>query len=134
MIVVDTSVWIDLFAGRTDLAHVELLLSLVDSDHPIGLTDVVLTEVLQGIRHRRDLQRVDDELSAHEILRLEGLDDFRRAADLYQRCRAEGVTIRRSSDCLIAAVCVREEVPLLHADADFDRLAAHTPLEVVRLP
>ena len=133
MIVVDTSVWIDVFAGRTDLAHVELFLGLVDSDHPIGLTDVVLTEVLQGIRHRRDLQRVDDELSAHEILCLEGLDDFRRAADLYRRCRAEGVTIRRTTDCLIAAVCVREHAALLHADADFDRLAAHTSLEVVPL-
>jgi predicted nucleic acid-binding protein len=41
------------------------------------------------------------------------------------------VTIRRTLDCLIASVCVREDLPLLHADADFDRLAACTPLRVV---
>lgn len=42
-----------------------------------------------------------------------------------------GTTIRRTSDCLIAAVCIREGVPILHADTDFDRLARHSDLAVV---
>lgn len=134
MIVVDTSVWIDAFAGRRALPHVQALLSLIEKDRQVGLTDVVLTEVLQGLRSKSEVKRLDATLSAHEILRLDGLDDFRRAAELYRRCRTVGVTIRRSADCLIASVCIREQVPLLHADADFDRLARHTELRVLSGP
>jgi predicted nucleic acid-binding protein len=130
MIVVDTSVWIDWLNDR-DTAQTDRVASVLVEDGPIALTDVVLAEVLQGIRDRRQVRRVDEVLSAHEVLRLESLDDFRQAAELYRACRRRGATIRRTTDCLIAAVCVREALPLLHADADFDQLAAHTALQVV---
>ena len=61
----------------------------------------------------------------------EGLADFRAAAAMYRAARQQGIIIRRTSGCLIAAVCVRESVPLLHADKDFDRLASATALSVV---
>jgi predicted nucleic acid-binding protein len=65
------------------------------------------------------------------ILQLSGLDDFRRAAGLYRAARRRGLTIRRTLDCLIASVCIREGAALLHADGDFDRLASCTALTVV---
>jgi predicted nucleic acid-binding protein len=52
------------------------------------------------------------------------------AVSVYRAARAEGVTIRKTLDCLIAAPCVRTGAPLLHADADFDRLASCTPLRI----
>ncbi|MGI8594900.1 MAG: PIN domain-containing protein, partial [Solirubrobacteraceae bacterium] len=69
-------------------------------------------------------------LRAFPVLRLEGLEDFVLAAALYRRARSAGVTIRKTLDCLIAAPCVRTNAPLLHADADFDRLASCTELRV----
>jgi len=48
----------------------------------------------------------------------------------YRTARRHGVTIRKTLDCLIAAPCVRAAAPLLHADADFDRLATCTPLRI----
>lgn len=48
-----------------------------------------------------------------------------------QARRAE-ITIRKTLDCLIAAPCVRDGIPILHSDADFDRLATCTPLEIFR--
>jgi hypothetical protein len=81
---------------------------------------------LQGLAIEREVERVDDHLSVFEILRLRDLSDFRRAAALYRAARQQGVAVRRTRDCLIAAVCVRERTPLLHADADFDRLAKVT--------
>jgi predicted nucleic acid-binding protein len=71
---------------------------------------------------------------AFPILRLEGLDDFALAAELYRRARQAGVTIRKTLDCLIAAPCVRSGAPLLHADADFDRLASCSSLRIWPLP
>jgi hypothetical protein len=131
VIVVDTSVWIDFFAGR-DAPHVTRLLGCLDrGDEEIALTDLILTEVLQGLATEREVERVDGHLSVFEILRLRDLSDFRRAAALYRAARQQGVTVRRTRDCLIAAVCVRERAPLLHADADFDRLAKVTDLVTV---
>jgi predicted nucleic acid-binding protein len=80
------------------------------------------------------VRRVDDRLSVLEILRLRDLSDFRHAAALYRSARRAGVTIRRTSDCLIASVCVREQVRLLHADSDFDRLAKVSDLDVLVVP
>lgn len=51
---------------------------------------------------------------------------------MYRAARVHGHTIRRTLDCLIASVCVREGAALLHADADFDRLALASALQVHR--
>lgn len=131
MIVVDTSVWIDFFADR-DTPQVDYLAArLDDGEEELALTDLILTEILQGLRTDFEVRRVDQRLSDFEVLRLRDLSDFRRAAALYRSARHQGVTIRRTSDCLIASACVREGVPLLHADRDFDHLARVTELATV---
>lgn len=129
MIVVDTSIWIDVLNER-DSRGVARCVELLEGGAPLALTDVVFTEILQGFRDQDDARRVENHLRAFPILRLEDLDDFALAADLYRSARRAGVTIRKTLDCLIAAPCVREDVPILHADEDFDRLAACTSLRV----
>jgi len=129
VIVVDTSVWIDVLNDSATPAARHCV-ELLEADADLALTDVVLAELLQGLRSDREAERVEERLRAFTVLRLESLDDFVRSAALYRTARRSGVTIRRTLDCLIAAVCVREDVPILHADADFDRLASCTPLRV----
>jgi predicted nucleic acid-binding protein len=129
VIVVDTSVWIGFFRGVTS-PRVEQFVTLVEDDAGIALTDVILTEILQGLRSDADVRRVERRLGAFEVLRLEDLDDFRRAASLFRAARRKGITVRRTLDCLIASVCIREDVALLHADADFDRLASCSRLRL----
>jgi predicted nucleic acid-binding protein len=128
--VVDTSVWVDFFRDRATW-QVEHLADLIADDEPVALTDIVLTEILQGLPDNRLVRRVERRLLAFDVLRLETLDDFRRAAALYRQARTKGITIRRTLDCLIASVCVRDDIALLHADAAFDHLAARTNLRVV---
>lgn len=48
MILVDTSVWIDFFAGR-DLPHVQMLEQLIQADADLALCGIILTKVLQSI-------------------------------------------------------------------------------------
>ena len=133
MIVVDTSVWIDFFAGRDDQAHVQQLLRLIDDDAGIAITDIILTEILQGLRDERSVERVEHRLEAIDVLRLHTLADFRSAAALYRQARRQGITIRKTLDCLIAVVCIREGCPILHNDRDFDQLAGATALTVHRV-
>ncbi len=123
LIVVDTSVWIDVLAGRRT-KQARRCVELIERGDPVALTDVVFTEILQGLSSDGDVELVERHLRAFPILRLEGLDDFALAASLYRDARKQGVTIRNTLDCLIAAPCVRTGAPLLHADADFDRLAS----------
>ncbi len=129
MIVVDTSVWIDVL-NEVESERAIRCAGLVRDGAPVALTDVVLTEVLQGLRTDREAQLVEARLRAFPVLRLQALEDFALAASLYRAARRQGVTIRRTLDCLIAAVCVRENAPILHADMDFDRLAGCTALRV----
>ena len=129
MIVVDTSVWIDVL-NETPAPQAERCVELIERGDPVALTDVILTEVLQGLRSEREARLVEGHLRAFPILRLEALEDFVLAADLYRAARRAGVTIRKTLDCLIAAPCVRSGAPLLHADDDFDRLATCTPLRI----
>jgi predicted nucleic acid-binding protein len=129
VIVVDTSVWIDVLNER-DTPQATRCVELIEGGEPIALTDIVFTEILQGFRSDREARLVEGHLKAFPMLRLDGLDDFALAAELYRRARSAGVTIRKTLDCLIAAPCVRTGAPILHADADFDRLAECTPLRL----
>ncbi len=129
-VVVDTTVWVDLFRGHLSYPHVEEFLRLIDADDGIAITDVILTEILQGLTSEEAVERIERKMAPFDVLRLEGLDDFRLAATLYRRARTRGRTIRRTLDCLIAAVCIRHDVPLLHNDRDFDHLASTTELQI----
>ena len=132
MIAVDSSVWIDFFANRPT-PHVSFLERYIRRNpSEIALVDIVLAEVLQGLGDD-DVPRVESTLLDLDVLKMQWISDFRAAAGLYRCARKSGVTIRGTVDCLIAAVCIRENVPLLHADADFDRLAELTQLTTIRV-
>jgi predicted nucleic acid-binding protein len=129
VIVVDTSVWIDVLGGRRT-RQARRCVELIEGGDPVALTDVIFTEILQGLRSDDEARVVERHLRAFPVLRLEGLGDFALAASLYRTARREGVTIRNTLDCLIAAPCVRTGAPLLHSDADFDRLASCSSLRI----
>jgi hypothetical protein len=131
MIVVDTSVWIDWFADHST-PQVEYFADCLEREsEDFALVALSVTEVLQGLRDDKDVRRVERDLSAFTILGLSHMSDFRAAAGLYRAARKKGITIRSTIDCFIAAVCLREDLPLLHSDRDFDRLAELTTLSVV---
>ena len=129
VIVVDTSVWIDVL-NEHDTPQAKRCVDLLEDGAPLALTDVVFTEVLQGLRTEEEASRVERYLRLFPILRLETIEDFGLAAHLYRQARRAGATVRKTLDCLIAAPCVRENAPILHADEDFDRLASATPLRI----
>ena len=94
------------------------------------ITDAVILEVLAGARPHEvaDTRRL---LYGCGYLGTWPRDDWEEAAAIFRRCRQQGVTPGSRIDCLIAAVALRNDVPVLHHDADFDRIAACTGLEVV---
>ena len=131
IIVVDTTVWIDFFGVR-GTAFDRHLTELIENDAPIALVDVIYCEVLQGIRDDDIYQRTRRTLLARPILRSRGLETFEVAANLYRTARRRGLTIRRTVDCLIAAICLDAGAEIYHNDRDYDALARISPLTIHR--
>lgn len=126
MILVDTSAWIE-FLRDTGSPACNRVAELIGTD--LATCDAIRMELLAGARnerHQRDLGR----LIARAALVPMQPGDFDLAAALYRQCRRRGETVRALMDCLIGALAIRADLPVLHWDADFDALARHTPLRV----
>jgi predicted nucleic acid-binding protein len=116
-VLVDTSVWIDFFRGLPT-AEVTRFKELVGSEEVI-ISDLILAEILQGVRDNEDLIQVEGALKAFQVVPLVGEEIARQSALNYRNLRGEGFTVRKTIDSLIATWCIRNTVPLLHADRDF---------------
>ena len=129
MVVVDTTVWIDYLQGaanpETDWLHAAL------GRQRLALTDIVLCEVLQGVEDDDSARQVEALLLRLEVLETGGVDLAREAARNYRRLRARGHTVRKTIDCLIATLCIREGHSLLHRDRDFEPFEKFLVLSVV---
>lgn len=129
MIVVDTSVWIEFFRATGSSAHLTLRALLADRA-ALATTEIVVMEVLAGVRSQTEHRAVRAQLLGLPVLALRGLRDYERAADLYRGLRRGGVTPRQLTDALIALCAVDAGAELLHADPDFDLLAAQLRLAI----
>lgn len=126
MILVDTSAWVQFLrnTGSTTCNRVDALL-----EGDVAVCDAIRMEVLAGARDERHLQALRRLLALATVLPTEP-GHYDDAAALYRACRREGETVRKLIDCLIAAVAIRADTPVLHKDVDFDVLARHTDLKV----
>jgi predicted nucleic acid-binding protein len=129
MVLVDTTVWIDYFAAK-NMPQVVALERFLHDGEDLCICGVILTEVLQGIRHESDHVRVSFLFESLLFLPMTRVT-FVRSADIYRSLRQQGVTIRKPVDCMIAAVAIEHDIPLLHHDRDFEAMASRGLLKVV---
>ena len=117
-IMVDTSVWIDFFRGNETL-EVERLVAYLDDNERIFTGDLILAEIFQGIRHDNELAAIEVAFRPFLVIDMVGEANARQSASFYRELRSQGVTIRKTIDCMIATWCIQHQIPLLHADHDF---------------
>ncbi|MDE3156216.1 MAG: PIN domain-containing protein [Acidobacteriota bacterium] len=131
-VLVDTSVWSLALRRRQrsgDDASVVELLSLVDEGR-VAMIGPIRQEILSGIRDRSVFERLRNQLSAFPDEPLE-TEDFERAAEHFNTCRARGVQ-GSNTDFLLCAVSERRDCPLLTTDEDFRRFARLLPITLHR--
>ena len=128
MILVDSSVWIDYFRSA-DTPQVALLDSLFGRS-PLAVGDLIAAEVLQGVRDEQEFKLVKKTLDAFDHIDLIGYALAIKAAENYRHLRAQGITIRKTMDTLIATRCIENGLTLLHADRDFLPFVQHLGLKV----
>jgi predicted nucleic acid-binding protein len=122
VILVDTSAWVE-FDRATDSVVDQRLRSLIADGVDIALTEPVIAELVAGARTDAREARLRSLLLSFDLLPFEAPIDFDGASTIYRRCRAQGVTPRGLLDCMIAAVAVRNSVPVLSHDVDLARIA-----------
>jgi predicted nucleic acid-binding protein len=129
MVIVDTTVWVDYLNGvrtlQTDWLDHEL------DRQRLGLVDVILCEVLQGVRDERQAEEVRRQLMSFEVFTTGGVDLAVEAAKNYRRLRAKSFTVRKTLDVWIATFCLLNDHALLHNDRDFDPFEKHLGLQAI---
>lgn len=130
MLLVDTSVWIEVFKKESHV-HLEAVAPLDE----ITLCLPILQEVLQGFREEGAFRTAREALMAFPMVESPmALEVFEEAAQLYRKARRAGLTVRSSVDCLIAVCAIRHNLTVLHHDRDFPMLAQISGLQERRLP
>jgi predicted nucleic acid-binding protein len=129
VVVVDTTVWIDYLRG-VENPETDWLDAQLDRQR-LALTDIILCEVLQGVRDDDTAGNVETLLLKFEVFESGGVTLARESARNYRALRKRGQTVRKTIDCLIATFCLREGHSLLHRDRDFDPFEEFLGLSVV---
>jgi len=132
MIIVDSSVWIDMLWGIENSKTIWL--NSAFGSEKIGLTTLILCEVLQGIRSEKQFHKSERFLSELPVFDTISPELASRAARNYRFLRAKAITVRNTVDCIIATFCIENGYRLLHADRDFNPFEAYLGLSVFRLP
>ena len=117
MILADTSVWIDYFNGKAN-KYTDALDAHLDSDS-VAMGDLIFLEILQGFRNDKDYKLAKTTLQALGQYEMFNSEMVFKCADSYRLLRKKGITIRRTTDVIIATFCIENRLPLLFSDRDF---------------
>jgi len=129
MVLVDSTVWIDFFAGKNS-RHVIKLTSLFEQNEDLCICGIILAEVLQGIRNDKDFNKTK---SLFDLLIYFNFtqNSFIQSAEIYRHLRRNGITVRNSLDCMIASVAIEHDIPLLQNDRDFIPISQYCGLKLL---
>lgn len=117
MILVDTSVWIDYFNGA-DNSYTNTLDSALE-EGTVAIGDLIFLEILQGFKNDRDFTRAKAMLETLDQYEMFGHSMALKSAENYRTLRKIGITIRKTTDVIIATFCIENNLPLLFSDRDF---------------
>ena len=124
----DTSVWVDFSKGIENPQSLKLEDYLNNFPMQLFLTPTILQEFLMGLRHESDFLKYKFQFQYLNLLKPDWEKTSIAAAKLYFDLRKKVVTIRKSTDCLIAQIAIENDVLLVHLDADFELIAQNSPL------
>ncbi len=125
----DTSVWVDSDRGIENAGTNWLHRSAGIEN--IGLTNLILCELLRGCRDDLHADQVEASLRPYMIFAGSSESAARQAAAYYRDLRSRGITVASLVDCMTAAFCIQSRFALLHRDHDYDAFEKHFGLLVI---
>lgn len=127
MVLVDSSVWVDFYRGR-QTPQVIKLGQIVWRGGQVVVGDLIVAEVLQGSKSDSEFEKINHDLSQFPQINVSDTLCAIQAAQNYRTLRAQGITVRKTIDTLIATRCIIDKIPLLQSDRDFDPFVTHLGL------
>jgi predicted nucleic acid-binding protein len=129
LIIADTSVWIDYLNGKitdqTDLLDLHLI------EGTLAMGDLILLEILQGIRNDKQYNQVKTKLALLDQYSMFDPSMVAKCADNFRLLRKTGITVRKTNDVIIASFCIDKAIPLLYSDRDFAPFTQYLNLQSV---
>lgn len=130
MVIVDTSVWVDVLRDETGRERDAMVAAIGDDE--LVLTRFTQLELLQGARDEREWGLLHESLATQAFAESQSAT-WPDAARIYFDLRRTGRTVRSPIDCCIAQIAIDRGALLLHRDRDFEQIAAIRPLRQTRL-
>lgn len=124
-VVVDTSVWIDYFAGSQTTAVLEAL-----AHGSAILPPIVVSELISGAGTPGQRQAIGDLLQDAPV-HATPLEHWLRVGDLRRKLAQKGLAVT-IPDAHVAQCALDLDAVLLTGDAVFTRMAKHVPLRLAR--
>ena len=129
-VLVDSSVWVDYFHGRST-PQTDCLDDLLDEDQ-VATGDYVIHEVLRGFDSESKREVVRNLLARLPTDDMLGQERAVRSAARYRELRRKGITVRKPNDAIIASYCIDVGMPLHSGDRDFVPYKKHLALRIYK--
>lgn len=126
-VVVDASVWIDYLAGR--FTPQTRWLDEALGQEQLAVVDLSLGEVLRGFAAEADQKKAREALLRFTVYNAGGTDMVLKSAELQRTLRSRGEPVPGPIPALVAAFCIRWNLPLLHSDPAYEPYERHLGLK-----
>lgn len=128
MIVVDSSVWIDVLRKNMTPA-VERFFGFEDLN-VIITGDLILLEVLRGTQNDKHSENVRRRMEWFPVVTMLDRDLAIECAKNYRLLRARGIQVRKTADLIIGTYCIENHYKVLQSDKDFLPMVEHLGLQL----
>lgn len=129
VLLIDTSVWINVFRDRSGQVRQQLEVLIAGRD--VLLTRFTQLELLQGSLNEQEWTLLSTYLEAQDYVELTS-SSWQTAARIYYDLRRRGLTVRSPIDCCIAQAALENDLLLVHDDRDFETIAQVRSLQNLR--
>jgi len=130
VILVDSSIWVDWFRGKSSILT-EALDWILEQRGSVAICGLIETEILQGVRSQKEEMAVREAFGPFTFLE-PSRKTYAKAAELFRTARQKGYTIRSTIDCVIASVALEWGADLLENDRDYEQIAKVSALRLLR--
>ncbi|MGL4884688.1 MAG: type II toxin-antitoxin system VapC family toxin [Waterburya sp.] len=131
MLLIDTSVWIEVFRDKSKSRAAKLKTIIANRSYYLPIFTKM--ELLQGCKNEAEWNKLSLYLENQNYFDPDYNSIWENAARLYFELRRQGITIRSNIDCAIAIIAIENNLILYHVDQDFEMIAQHTVLKQQRI-
>lgn len=129
MLLIDTSVWINIFRDRT--GQVRQKLEAIIENREVLLTRFTQLELLQGSLNEKEWTLLSTYLETQDYIEPTS-NSWQAAARIYYDLRRQGLSVRSPIDCCIAQIALENDLLLIHNDCDFETIAQLRSIQHLR--